>query len=222
MSCGSLDQERKFIMSYSTVSRRLHESRSPALQIVVLLAIVATLGLILKVVVRSDDGQPKTVHANNVPFFESATPFLWPGILRPHTYGADKAPLGDGDQVIGVMAGGKARAYLVASFAGQERHVVNDLVAGRPVTVTHCDLSNCTRVFTGSRRGEVLDIACGGTYKGSLLLATPAGICLQDDAVANPGMPAVPYEQLPFTLTTWGEWKHQHADTDAYVGGPSE
>jgi hypothetical protein len=209
-------------MSDSTVSRRLYKSRTPALRIVALLAIVVTLGVSLKLVVRPNGGQPKIAQANSVSFLESATPFLWPGILRPHTYHADKAPLGDGDEVIGVMAGGKARAYLVAAFAGQERHVVNDLVAGRPVTVTHCDLSNCTRVFTSSGKGQVLDIACGGWYKGSLLLATPAGICLQDDAAGNPGMPAVPYEQLHFTLTTWGEWKHQHADTDAYVGGPSE
>jgi hypothetical protein len=209
-------------MSYSIESRRLHKSRNPALQIVVLLAIVVTLGVSLKLVVRSDGGQPKRAQASNVPFFDGATPFVWPGIQRPHTYRADEAPVGDGDEVIGVMAGGKARAYLVAAFAGQERHVVNDLVAGRPVTVTHCDLSNCTRVFTNSNQGQVLDIACGGQYRGSLLLATPAGICPQDDAVANPGMPAVPFEQLPFTLTTWGEWKHQHADTDAYVGGPSE
>ena len=208
-------------MSDSTVSRRLHKSRTPAVQMVVFLAIVVTLGVSLKLVVWPSARQPKTAQANSVPF-EGATPFLSPGILRPHTYRADTAPLGDGDEVIGVMAGGKARAYLVAAFAGQERHVVNDLVAGRPVTVTHCDLSNCTRVFTNSNQGQVLDIACGGRYRGSLLLATPAGICLQDDAAANPGMPAVPYEQLPFTLTTWGEWKHLHADTDAYVGGDSE
>jgi hypothetical protein len=211
-----------FAMSDSTASRRLHPSRSLALQIVVFLAIVATLGVSFKLVVRGGSGRTKTAHANTAPFFEGATPFLCPGILRPHTYRADTAPLGDGDEVIGVMAGGKARAYLVAAFAGQERHVVNDLVAGRPVTVTHCDLSNCTRVFTNSNQGQVLDIACGGRYRGSLLLATPAGICLQDDAAGNPGMPAVPYEQLPFTLTTWGEWKHLHADTDAYVGGDSE
>jgi len=209
-------------MSDSTTSRPLHQSRSPALQVLVFLAIAIGLGVSLKLIVRPGGGQPKTARANSAPLFESATPFLWPGIMRPHTYRADKAPLGDGDEVIGVVAGGKARAYLVAAFAGQERHVVNDLVAGWPVTVTHCDRNNCTRVFTGSSRGEVLDIACGGWYNGSLLLATPAGICLQDDNAANPGMPAVPFEQLRFTLTTWGEWKHQHADTDAYVGGASE
>ena len=149
-----------------------------------------------------------------------ASPFFSPGIDSPHTCPADEAPLRDNDEVIGIALDSKARAYLVSAFAGFQHHVVNDVLAGEPISVTHCDLHNCTRVFTGSEPDKPLPLSCGGrAHGGGLLLLAPGGMFDQEtgDSV-NPGGPGLPFEQVPFVVTTWAEWKRAHPNTDVYVG----
>ena len=46
---------------------------------------------------------------------------------------------------------------------------------------------------------------------GGLLLLAPGGVYLQD-------APALPYQEFPFTVTSWADWKKTHADTDVYIG----
>ncbi|MBO0700341.1 MAG: hypothetical protein J2P46_18225, partial [Zavarzinella sp.] len=55
-----------------------------------------------------------------------ATPFIFPGKLRPPTVPAAAAGLADDEPVIGVTAGGRARAYRVGAFIGLSSQVVND------------------------------------------------------------------------------------------------
>src|SRR5438105_6426041 len=100
-----------------------------------------------------------------------ASPFITPGIRNPHIYAADKAPLHDDDDVIGIEIERKARAYLVSAFAGFQHHVVNDILLGQPISVTHCDLHNCTRVFTGPKGDQPLELSCAGrSHEGGLVL----------------------------------------------------
>jgi hypothetical protein len=149
-----------------------------------------------------------------------ASPFITPGIRNPHIDAADKAPLHDSDGVIGIVVDGKARAYLVSAFAGFQHHVVNDVLLGQPISVTHCDLRNCTRVFTGTKGDHPLELSCAGrSREGGLVLIAPGGMFDQEtgDSV-NPGAPALPYPQFAFVLTTWAEWKRAHPNTDVYVG----
>src|SRR5438132_3563971 len=74
--------------------------------------------------------------------FAGTTPFMWPGIDHPKILPAAEAHLQDQDQVIGVEVEGEARAYLVSAFSGLQGHVVNDVLAGQPVSVTHSDMSH--------------------------------------------------------------------------------
>ena len=151
-----------------------------------------------------------------------ASPFTWPGIDNPSMVTAAKASLRDGEEIIGVSVAGKARAYLISAFAGPQHHVVNDVLFGQPVSVTHCDLENCTRVFTGAERDQPLGLACGGTLKGGLLLSAPGGIYVQETGASlNPALSGLPYERFPFVVTTWADWKRAHPETDVYVGDAS-
>jgi hypothetical protein len=152
------------------------------------------------------------------------SPFLWPGINNPHTYSADEAPVRDDDDVIGIDVGGKARAYLVSAFAGFQHHVVNDVLAGQPVSVTHCDLHNCTRVFTGSEQGKPLQLSCGGqSQEGGLVLMAPGDLFDQETGHSLiPDAPGLPYQRFPFVVTTWAEWKRAHPNSDVYVGDDSD
>jgi hypothetical protein len=152
-----------------------------------------------------------------------ATPFGWPGIETPLTFAANQATLRDNDEVIGVCVNSAARAYLVSAFAGPQHHVVNDLLSRQPISVTHCDLENCTRVFTGAENDKPLKLACGGSLNGALLLSAPGGTYVQETSASlNPDAPGLAYDRFPFVITTWGDWRRGHPDTDVYVGGESE
>src|SRR6478672_4712586 len=98
-----------------------------------------------------------------------ATPFITPGKVRPPTIAAAEAGLGDDEPVIGVVAGGRARAYRVGAFVGVTGQVVNDVVGGVPVTVTHCNQTGCSRVFTGDG-SDPLPVLTGGYMEGLLLM----------------------------------------------------
>jgi len=153
----------------------------------------------------------KPARAGMISSFDMATPFISPGIQDPRTYAAAQAHLHDEEEVIGICVGGRSRAYLVSAFSGPQHHVLNDLLLGQPVSVTHCDLKNCTRVFTSPQGHQPLDISCAGSLGGGLLLLAPGGVYLQD-------APALPYQEFPFTVTSWADWKKTHADTDVYIG----
>ena len=150
------------------------------------------------------------------------SPMLMPGIDRPDVVAADKAGLADDEPVIGVVSNGKPRAYRVAAFIGVTRHVVNDVVAGRPVTVTYCDKNDCARAFTGDKAGEPLEVALGG-LAGDMLLRGPDGNFFWQPTgrLADPERGDVQaFDLMPITRTTWQEWREAHPTTDVYVGQP--
>ena len=74
------------------------------------------------------------------------------GLDRPGTLPASGATLGDGELILGIEVGGKARAYHQRSMNARSRHVVNDVIGGRAITVTYCDLADCARAFGGDDR----------------------------------------------------------------------
>jgi hypothetical protein len=149
-----------------------------------------------------------------------STPFIWPGIDRPPTRTAAESGLPDDAVVIGVSSAGKDRAYLVTAFSGPTRHVVNDLVGGVPVSVTHCDRTDCTRVFTDPDLDVPLPLATGGLIRDHLLLRTREGFYYQETGESTiPGNDkGFPFEDHPFVRTTWKAWREKHPDTDVYVG----
>jgi hypothetical protein len=154
-----------------------------------------------------------------------STPFVWQGVRQPPTLSAARASLADDDPVIGVCAGGQARAYSLRALSAMTGHVVNDVLKDVPVSVTYCDRSRCSRVFTGPGRGAPLDLDQGGLHQDRLLLKRGGVFYYQDsgETLAPGGGPALPYEAHPFERTTWKAWREAHPDTDVYVGvGASE
>jgi hypothetical protein len=145
------------------------------------------------------------------------------GIRLPPVRAAADAGLDDSAEVIGICAGGRARAYLVGVMgAVPTRHVVNDLVGGRAVSVTYCDRNGCARAFSGGPADAPLDIGVGGFLNGGLVLRSEGedysqetGACLSSESG-----PALPYAVLPHMHTTWKAWRQAHPDTDVYMGDP--
>jgi len=150
-----------------------------------------------------------------------------PGVREPETVAAGQVVLQGDEMVIGVSVGNRHRAYLVAALvppseflerfgyskSGQVllgRHVVNDLIAAVPITVTHCDVDGCMRVFTAGGTAS-LDLAINGQIDGHMELILYRDRFLQ--SAEN-----TPLDDFPFVHVTWNEWKADHPDTDLYSG----
>ena len=134
--------------------------------------------------------------------------FSLPGVVLPPVESANSATIADDSQIIGVEVDGRWRAYCIGEMQSPTTHVVNDLFAEVPVTVTFCDLSNCARVFTQpDELNRPLDVGVGGFRDGQLLLHVDRRNFSQD-------APDVPLHDLEFERTTWKEWKTAHPDTE--------
>jgi hypothetical protein len=149
----------------------------------------------------------------------------WPGIRQPATSSVQDSALAEDAEVIGITVEGRARAYSVAALSGGPAwHVVNDVVRGRPVSVTYCDLMGCTRVFTrdGGSKPLALDVGGWMNGKGMMLQIDGVNYALKDGAnLSNPNDAPLPYKRMSHMLTTWGEWRRTHPDTDVYDKRPS-
>jgi hypothetical protein len=148
----------------------------------------------------------------------------WPGIRLPPTRAGDETGIDENEQVIGVCVAGHARAYLIRVMRRPMQHVVNDLLDGRPVSVTFCPRTQCTRVVTGPPSDEPLDIKIEGWKNDSLALHIGNEDYSQKtgENLTSPQGPRLPYPELPYQRTTWHDWRQAHPDSDIYVGDRSK
>jgi hypothetical protein len=139
---------------------------------------------------------------------------------------AEEAILAEQTPVIGVLAGDCPRAYAITAFDGVENHVINDVICGVPITLTHCPGSRCTRVFTSSETNDSLPVAVGGWFgtpgedpsvDSVMILRVGEDHYLQNNGESVGGGEEFPYPVAEFDETTWGEWRRAHPDTDVVV-----
>jgi hypothetical protein len=145
-----------------------------------------------------------------------------PGIAAPELCQPEDVDLTDSAQVIGITVDGQDRAYVVESFAVHGAfhprdlsiHVVNDVVAGRPVCVTHCNRTHVTRVLTDDSgpadAAHPIDLRVGGWSDGLLLLF--------EGNRYHQHASTIPLEDVVFVTTTWKEWYAEHPQTLVYTG----
>ncbi len=145
------------------------------------------------------------------------SPFIAPGVADPVLVPANEAMLADDAEVVGMLIGGVPRAYSLRAMAPPDRHVVNDVAGGVPVTVTYCDLAKCVRVFTGARPGP-LAMSQMGRGEDSLLLSLGGRPIRQSDGKPYGGGEALP--TLPSELMAWKDWRARHPSTGVYVAAP--
>jgi hypothetical protein len=147
-----------------------------------------------------------------------------PGIVQPPALPPDKAALDDDTPVIGVFASGKARAYLVEAFEhGPSSHVVNDVLGRVPISVTHCDVSGCTRVFTAAAPGQPLELSVVGIRDGQMVLRFAGHMYRQETSESlDQGGATFPCPEYPAELTVWSDWRQAHPESDVYMGAVEE
>lgn len=143
-----------------------------------------------------------------------------PGITKPPVVAAADSKLADEAIVIGVSVGDSHRAYLLDAFKFPERpgpfipelarvHVVNDVVDGKAVTVTHCDKSHCTKVFWNSDSDRPLTVGITRVKDGKMHLSYGGQEFDQGSADA-------PLTSLHFETMKWKEWRELHPATTVY------
>ncbi|MFM8476883.1 MAG: hypothetical protein ACKOEO_13990, partial [Planctomycetaceae bacterium] len=84
----------------------------------------------------------------------------------------------------------------------------------RPLAVTFCDRSRCTRVLAG-QSGTALQVQTAGFINGEMWLRVNGQMLPQSST-------DIPLEDIESVVTTWQEWKASHPDTTVYLQRESE
>jgi hypothetical protein len=135
------------------------------------------------------------------------TPGIAPGIRLPGSVPAEESRLADDDLVIGIEVDGICRAYSVSAMSIVTSHVVNDVVNGRPVSVSYCDRLDTARAFTSDTATEPLTVGVGGWFNSEMNIRLNGRFYPQLSET-------IPLDDYPFEKTTWKSWREAHPDTE--------
>jgi hypothetical protein len=145
-----------------------------------------------------------------------------PALDRPGFLEASKATrYRDEERVFGVVLGGEAKAYPHRILDVHE--MANDVVGGRPVSLSYCTLCGSGVLYAGdhpSREGqEPFTFGSSGLlYRSNKLMYDRPTNSLWNNLTGEPvsgrlAESGIQLERLPLVVTTWGEWKKEHPDT---------
>jgi hypothetical protein len=163
--------------------------------------------------------QPSDGTRTGGPGIMMSSPFMSPGLERPPTLPAAQAKLDDAEQVIGVLANGRPRAYRVLAMSNPTSHVINDVVNHVAVTATYCDRCNFAQVFTNDTPDKPLGINLAGVHGKLVLKYGDAFFSQEDGKPMHPWTDRVlPFTTMSFVLVPWKQWREAHPETDVFVG----
>lgn len=138
-----------------------------------------------------------------------------PALEHPPSVPAKGADWEDDELVLGVVAGGEARAYPVAILNWHE--LVNDTLGGEAILVSFCPLCGTGMVFERSVDGKVRRFGVSGLLYRSDLLMYDRGTeslwsQISAEAVTGPLL-GRRLRLLRSRMDEWGRWKREHPGT---------
>jgi len=139
-----------------------------------------------------------------------------PSIDEPKLVAASEADfLRGGDDVLGIVRGGVARAYPIRIMNWHE--IVNDDLGGERIAVTYCPLCGTGVAFAAESGGRPLSFGVSGLlYNSDMLLYDRETESLwsqiKRQAIAG-ALAGRELRALPLTHTTWSAWLREHPDT---------
>lgn len=136
-----------------------------------------------------------------------------PSIDEPKFVDAETADqtLGDASRVFGIVIDGDARAYPHRILVWHE--IANDVVGGKPVSITYCPL---TGTALGFERGETTFGVSGRLVNNNLVMYDRAtdswwpqitGTAIRGELLGEF------LREVPLVWTKWDRWKRAHPDT---------
>lgn len=138
-----------------------------------------------------------------------------PPVDEPRFLAPDDVPwLTDDEPVIALSIGDEHRAYPVQIMVWHE--IVNDTVAGRPVSVTYCPLCNSALAFDRRLGERVLTFGTSGKlYLSDLVMydrqTESLWSQLEGRAIAGV-LTGERLERIPVQTVTWAQWRDAHPD----------
>lgn len=122
--------------------------------------------------------------------------------------------LRDQEPVLAIKVGGEARAFPVQIMTWHE--IVNDTIAGTPVTMSYCPLCNSAIAYDRRLGGRVLDFGTSGKlYQSALVMYDRQTESLWSHFIGQAVAGALTGETLqsiPVATVAWGDWRRAHPE----------
>jgi hypothetical protein len=139
-----------------------------------------------------------------------------PSIDTPELLAASDVDfLDDRDPVFGLVHRGEVRCYPQLVLVWHE--IVNDTVAGEPLSVTYCPLTGSVVGFSGTAGGRPLTFGTTGKLVNSNLLmydrVTDSEWPQLLGAAIRGRLRGERLRELPLVWASWGRWRAAHPDT---------
>ncbi|MGB4781713.1 DUF3179 domain-containing (seleno)protein, partial [Candidatus Methylomirabilis sp.] len=125
------------------------------------------------------------------------------------------------DVVLGLVYGNEVRAYPRDAIA--RPHYFTDTVNNTPMMISYCILCNSGIAFKSELDGRPLHLKCVTAYNNNIIYHEPAtGNFIQqlDGKVVHGPDAGKSLDAYPVMLSTWGEWKRLHPETQLYYAPP--
>ena len=130
------------------------------------------------------------------------------------------AKLHDDDLVIGVVAGGEARAYPVNLMWEPVNEVLNDTLGGQPITATWCPIAHSAVVYDAARGKDRVELGAVGLREGVFILYDKKTRSWWSQVAGNAVQGQLAGERLvklASTVTSWAAWRSQHPQTSVWT-----
>ena len=140
-----------------------------------------------------------------------------PGVRPVEYHSVSVEGLLDTDPVIGIVIDGKPRAYLVNALCSLKTCVVNDVHAGRAISVLYAIESGSPRVLveagdvSGSGTAEPIELGVHGLVHRDLFLSHRGREVYFGGKIRG-------LRDFPYAHCAWGVWKNAYPETDIYTG----
>jgi hypothetical protein len=140
-----------------------------------------------------------------------------PSIDNPLFVSADDADawLSPGDRVLALVYQGEIRVYPIRILVWHE--IVNDVVAGDPVLVTYCPLSDCAAAYVRTLDGASVEFGTSGKlYNSNLVMydrQTQSNWSQMDGLAIVGEASGQQLEPVSVDIVSWGAWEAAHPDS---------
>ena len=130
-----------------------------------------------------------------------------------------KTALSDRDPVIGLTINGDSRAYPLRVMIWHE--IANDIVGGKPVTITYCPLCNAAIVFDATVNGKAMTFGTTGKLRNSDLIMYDRATESWWQQFTGTGIAGKftgkKLKLIPSRLESWGDFKKRHPNGKVLV-----
>jgi Protein of unknown function (DUF3179) len=133
---------------------------------------------------------------------------------------AGEASLFDTELVLGVVAGGEARAYALNSLFHKENEVLNDILGETPIAATWCPVAHSGAVYARTLDQRELELGVIGLDRGALVMYdrdTRSWWSQVTGEATEGALAGHRLEKVPSVVTTWERWRRQYPETTVYV-----